>query len=115
MIEVRQVIDIQSQIKNLNTDFSAEELHLLLNYNTEIKKYLLENITDNFTLKHINEIPDFELNDFKKGFDYIGLFVGIFSKNFDSFNDKKYDFGKAKAALNEINNKYASLEQMLRN
>jgi hypothetical protein len=114
-MSISQVMDIQSQIKNLNADFEDEELRTLLNYNTEIKKYLLQHIKDDITLKHINEIPIYKLEDFKIRFDYIGLLVSVFSGRFDSFNNDKYDFGKAKVALNEINNKYASLEQMLRN
>lgn len=111
--QVRQITDIQSQIKNLNTGFEVDELRSLLDYNKETKKYLLENIKDDFILKYINEIPNFKIEDFKIGFDFFGLLVSIFSGRFDAYNDKKYDFEKAKVALNEINNKYASIEQIL--
>src|SRR5690606_30929141 len=111
---VRQIIDIQNQIKNLNTEFDADELRLILYYNSEIKKFLLKNVTDEFTLKHINEIPDLNLKDFKKGFDYVGLLISIFSGRFDSFDDNKYNFGKAKEALEVIRDKYASLELMVK-
>lgn len=113
--KVRQVIDIQNQIRNLNADFQTDELHSLLDYNTHIKKYLLENSKEDFIRKHINEIPNFKIEDFKIGFDYIGILVSVFSNRFDSFNGKKYDFEKAKIALNEISDKYAALEQMLEN
>jgi len=111
---LRQVIDIQNQIKNLGEDFGAEELHSILSYNAEIKKYLVNTTTDNFILPHINEIPEYKMKDFKIGFDFIGLLVGLFSGRFESFNDQKYDFSKAEVALHKIENKYASLEQMLK-
>ena len=112
---VRHVIDIQNQINNLNEDLDTDKLNSLLEYNTEIKKSLLENVKDNFILEKIEEIPIFSLDNFKLGFDFIGFIVGVFSKNFDAFNDQKIDYGKAKEALNEINSKYASLEKILEN
>jgi len=113
-ILIRQVIDIQNQIKNHNRDLEVENLNALLECNNQIKMDLLENIKDDFILEQVEKIPNFKLEDFKIGFDFIGFFVSIFSGRFDSYNDKKYDFEKAKEALNEINNKYASLEQMLK-
>jgi hypothetical protein len=111
----RQIKDIQIQIKNLSEDFGAYELHAIFSVSAEIKKLVLETTADNFVLEHINEIPDYKMNDFKIGFDFIGFLVGIFSGRFDSFNEKKFDFGKAKLALDEISTKYATLEQKLKN
>ncbi len=112
---MRQILDIQNQIKNLSKDFDSNELNSLLNFNTEIKTYLQVNIKDDFILKLVSEIPDFKLDDFKVGFDYIGILIGVFSSSFESFNNKKYDFEKAKVALNLIKDKYASLENILMN
>lgn len=107
----RQVIDIQSQIRNLNSDLEIDKLRELLNYNIEIKNHLSKIVKDDIILKYINEIPNFKLDDFKIGFDYMGLFISVFTSSFDSFNGNRYDFGKAKEALNEISNKYALLEK----
>jgi hypothetical protein len=55
--KIRQVIDIQNQIRNLNGDFNTQELRSLINYNTEIKNYLLKNIKEDFILKAFMKFP----------------------------------------------------------
>lgn len=114
-IEIRQIIDIQNQIKNQNGNFEVNSLRSIFDYNLEIKKYLLENVEDEMILKYINELPNFRVEDFKTGFDFIGFLMSVFSGNFDTFNQKRIDFSKAEIALNEISDKYASIEKMIEN
>ena len=109
----RSIIDIQNQINSIDDQFESEKLNSIIKYNTEIQNYLLENIDDELIRLKIKEIPIIRMEDFKIRFDFIGVLVSVFSGNFDTFNNQKFDYTKAKEVLNEIKNKYAHLEKLL--
>jgi hypothetical protein len=113
-IAIRQIKDIQSQIKNVDPFSKNGQIPSLFTYSTEIKNHLLKHTKDDLIRKHLSEIPDFKMEDFKLRRNYFWLVIA-FLAFYESFNNNKYDYQAAKDALNSIGDKYASIELLILN
>ncbi len=112
---LRQITDIQVQADRILTSKgSFEQIEEFSIYNEEIKKFLVDNVKDEFILQFIHEIPivNYEELDSKNSilaiiFNFISFGTGsIFQRN------KKMD--QALESVAEIRGKYASMEFMLK-
>ena len=83
-----------------------------MNYNAEVKKYLLDNIKDDFVQSHIQQIPDHRIEYFEIKSSYLGLLFE-FLLRFGRFRYNKYDYSKIEETLEEIIRKYDSISLII--
>jgi hypothetical protein len=115
MIEsaIRQVVDIQNQI-NVVDSSEREQLQSIFVYSSKLKSYLLDHVNDKLVRRHINEIPDLKLEDFRIRRSCLQVAIS-FLIFYENFHNDKYDYFAAGNSLNIIRDKYASLELLMKN
>ena len=112
---LRQIADIQVQADRiLSGKENIEQVEDFSKYNEEIKKFLLENIEDEFILKFIHEIPavDFEELDTKNSI--FATLLSFLSFGSGTWFQQKKQMDQAIESISNIKGKYASVEFMLR-
>lgn len=112
---LRQIRDIQVQGDRLisNTD-SFSEIEDFIQYSEEIKSVLLEQVKDDFTLKHVASIPNFDSIE-TTGTNVLVATLGIFAGGIGAYFREKQKVNNGLALVREIKDKYSSLEFLLKN
>lgn len=110
----RQIIDIQAQCdRMIQTENSLEQYYDLEKYNSEIKKFILENFEDELIINHTNSIPSLSQSLSEKSEITILEKIISFTENGEWQNSGlEIDL---KNRVKEMKNKYASLEFLLKN
>lgn len=115
----RQLKDIQVQADRLiSGDHSSEDLENFGNYSNELKNYLIENISDDFILEKLNEIPN--IDDFDTitktttGIGFTILAVITFGISVSYLREQKRNT-EMMNNVRDIRGKYGSIEFLLKN
>lgn len=113
---IRQIRDVQAQAERLiSRKAEVHELEDFSRYNEEIKNFLKQNITDEFILKYVKEIPSLDFDKIEVQENIVTIAIGIFSGGLTSQYRQNQKREEAMNIVRDIRGKYASAEFMLKN
>jgi len=113
---LRQMADIQAQAERItSTKIELSQIEDFSKYNEEIKRFLLENVNDEFILKYIREIPSLNFESLETKDNLLTIIIGFFGGGLISYYRQNQKNEEAINKVREIRGKYASAEFMLKN
>lgn len=113
---LRQITDIQVQAERLIKNKSdITQVEQFAAYSNEIKTFLLNNISDEFILNQIKEIPDLDLEQTESNSRFINLFLNVLGGSIGIYSSERRKADEALDKIRDIRGKYASTEFMLKN
>lgn len=108
--------DIQAQAERItSTKIELSQIEDFSKYNEEIKRFLLENVNDEFILKYIREIPSLNFESLETKDNLLTIIIGFFGGGLISYYRQNQKNEEAINKVREIRGKYASAEFMLKN
>lgn len=113
---LRQISDIQAQAERITlTKIELTQIEDFSKYNEEIKRFLLENVKDEFILNYIREIPSLNFESLETKDNLLTIIIGFFGGGLLSYYRQNQKNEEALNKVREIRGKYASAEFMLKN
>jgi hypothetical protein len=94
-----------------------DEIEQFSKFHSELKSFLVSTISEEYILKHIHSIPDFDLDALENSnaeifyASILGSFLGLIG----ILNKDRKKINAAKEIIRDVKGKYASLEFLLKN